>query len=164
MSDYNIESMDLSNESSDFFGFLPNNFNMINESSSYVPPHEDGLEYGHNSADIAGDNMAAHYFASDLNGEYNGLGNINTENRMDIHDNVLRVIPDNNFVMTAAPPASVTSLGRKAQLIPLLHSGLQDPTIEYLQWIGVKSAEGGQSFYIRDNTECILVSKLFVSR
>ena len=82
MSDYNIESMDLSNESLDYFGFLQNNFNMINESSSYVSPHEDGLEYGHNSADIAGDNMAAHSFASDLNGEYNGLGNINTEDRM----------------------------------------------------------------------------------
>ena len=44
---------------------LPNNFNMINESSSYVSPHEDGLEYGHNSADIAADNMAAHIFASE---------------------------------------------------------------------------------------------------
>ena len=164
MSDNSIESMNLSNESFDCFGFLPNNFNMINESSSYVPPHEVGLEYGHNSADIAGDNMAAHYFASDLNGEYNGLGNINTENRMDIHDNVLRVIPENNFVMTATPQPIEASRGRKAHMIRRLHRGLQDPEKKYLQWIGAKSAKGGQSFYIHDDTKSFLVSELFVSR
>ena len=44
--------------------------NSITNKPMDVQPHEDHLEYGCNSADIAADNMAAHIFASqDPNGE-----------------------------------------------------------------------------------------------
>ena len=138
--------------------FLNFNPNEINYSSSYL----NGEVYHHSNGRIEPVNEM--------------LGNINAVRRMDSNCNLLSEIPpmsslssryssqmrDNTVI--AIPQASETPLGRKSQLIRLLLSALQDTEIEYLQWVDDYSPEGGQSFSIRSDTPCIVVSKLSVSR
>ena len=166
------------------FNLVNNMFNNSEAIDSSIPRLCDGdqIFLNFNSNEI-------NYSSSYLNGEVyhpsNGriepvnkmLGNLNTVSRKDSHRNLLSEIPPmgslsslfssqmrDNIVMSAIPQASETPLGRKSQVIRLLHSVLQDTEIEFLQWLDDYSVEGGQSFYIRNDAPCILVSKLSVSR
>ena len=134
--------------------FLNFNPNEINYSSSYL----NGEVYHNSNGRIEPVNEM--------------FGNINTVRRMDSNRNLLSEIPPMSSLSslsssqmcdnTVIPQASETLLGRKSQLIRLLLSALQDTEIEYLQWVDDYSPEGGQSFSIRSDTPCIVVSKLSV--
>ena len=161
------------------FNLVYNMFNNSEAIDSSIPRLRDGDQIFPNF-----DPNEINYSSSYLNGEVyhnsNGriepvnemFGNINTVRRMDSNRNLLSEIPPMSSLCslsssqmrdnTVIPQASESPLGRKSQQIRLLFSALQDTEIEYLQWVDDYSPEGGQSFSIRSDTPCIVVSKLSV--